>query len=59
MNKSQAMLAVAHLPHDHCTLGCEHPQPFTGKDKKRYCGHCHFVDGITTEMVPCSPEICD
>lgn len=44
--------------HYHCPFGDEHPQPIRADDGKLYCGRCWFIDGIVTEMVPCTPETC-
>ncbi len=44
-------------PHGHCPLGCEHPQPFDALGSE-YCGRCWHVDGVMTEMEPCTPERC-
>lgn len=44
--------------HAHCTLECEHPQPFI-MDDKLYCGRCWFIRNQLTEMIACTPEVCD
>lgn len=46
------------VSHAHCPLECEHPQPFTS-DGKLYCGKCWFDSWTLTEMVPCTPEVCN
>jgi hypothetical protein len=43
--------------HGHCPLGCEHPQPFA-TDGRLVCGRCAIVDGVFTDMIPCTPEVC-
>lgn len=53
------------IPHDHCPLGCWHPQPFsllvTCGDSVvdvAYCGRCWHEERIFTPMAPCTPTIC-
>lgn len=46
-------------PHYHCPKGCEHPQPWLGKDGKRYCGKCAFLYDEAVECELCTPETCD
>ena len=53
-----AWLKSIGVDHSHCPLGCEHPQPFVYKNKV-ICGRCWFVSNIVTEMIPCTPDICD
>jgi hypothetical protein len=44
--------------HAHCPYNHEHPQPML-IDGKLYCGYCWFKEHIPTEMIPCTPDICD
>jgi hypothetical protein len=50
--------------HAHCPYGDEHPQPLLvvmrGETVERLiCGRCWFVDRLITDMVPCTPAVCD
>lgn len=45
--------------HGHCSLLCQHPQPVGLEDGRLVCGRCLFVEGLVTEMAPCTPEVCD
>lgn len=60
------------IDHEHCPLGCYHPQPFEGtptpeqarehgleEHEQSFCGRCWFVDKILTPMVPCAPPYCE
>lgn len=44
--------------HAHCPLDCEHPQPFLD-GSRLLCGRCFVIFGIESEMLPCTPDICD
>ena len=44
--------------HAHCEYKCEHPQPFIDDTGGLICGACWFIDGVRTEMIPCTPETC-
>jgi hypothetical protein len=44
--------------HYHCPHGHEHPQAFDDAGKL-WCGWCWFKRGWRTEMVPCTPDVCD
>ena len=46
------------VDHGHCPFDCSHPQPFV-LNGKLYCGRCEAVDNVLTEMVPCTPQVCD
>ena len=50
---------AARLAHYHCPHDCEHPQPFVCDDGRRLCGRCYFVDGIETEVILCTEDICE
>lgn len=41
------------IPHTHCPLDCEHPQPVVLADGREVCGRCLYVDGRVTETVAC------
>lgn len=43
--------------HAHCPHDCESPQPFVDGERL-LCGRCWHLEGIETEMVPCTPEMC-
>lgn len=47
------------VTHAHCIYDCEHPQPFILLPGVLVCGRCWFICGERTEMVPCTPEVCD
>ena len=44
--------------HAHCPLGCEKPQPEVCGGKL-LCMKCLVLYDTLTEMVPCTPEICE
>ena len=44
--------------HYHCPHDCEHPQPFDNVDGRKLCGRCFFVEGVETEMILCTPDVC-
>lgn len=43
--------------HYHCPEECSHPQPFE-LDGALFCSKCHFVHGVETKMVRCTPKTC-
>jgi hypothetical protein len=46
--------------HYHCPAGCEHPQPYLDEYLGKWlCGLCRFFHNRITEMVVCTPEVCD
>lgn len=47
------------VAHGHCPYECEHPQPILADDGKLYCGACWFKNGELSEMIPCTPDVCD
>ncbi len=43
--------------HAHCPLECEKPQPML-RDGKMLCMKCWVLDGIESEVIPCTPSLC-
>lgn len=44
--------------HAHCPRHCDKPQPML-IGGKMYCMRCLTRDGVFSEMIPCTPEVCD
>lgn len=44
--------------HAHCPTGHDKPQPFL-LDGVLLCGRCAVLEGVRSEMIPCTPEVCD
>ena len=48
-----------HCTHAHCPRGCDKPQPFETNDGRLLCSRCWVQDDVQSEMIPCTPDICD
>lgn len=58
VERKAAWYARHDCSHAHCPLDCEHPQPFLDGDIL-LCGRCWFIEGRQTEMVACTPDVCE
>lgn len=57
----QEWLKINQCTHAHCIRGdfwCPKPQPLM-LNNQLICGHCLVIDSIISEMVPCTPEVCN
>jgi len=44
--------------HAHCPRDCEKPQPSL-IGNRLLCMKCYILEGIESEMAPCTPATCD
>lgn len=49
---------VRGVTHAHCVLHCDKPQPTLLPDGRLVCGRCLVVDGVASECVACTPDVC-
>lgn len=58
MTPEQAWYASNGCDHAHCPVGCDKPQPRTVSGVL-VCGKCLVINGVWSEMIPCTPAACE